>query len=66
MGAMDKMARKVNRVKWLCLHLKQICLEVKDVQMKNITCRVLFFKMSSVNIFFTYLSKKYHGRYLCS
>lgn len=32
----------------------------KISQMKNITCHVLFFQKSSVDIFFTYLSKKYY------
>lgn len=43
MGAMDKMAQKVNCVKWLCLHLKQICLEVKvgTDEKYNLSCFIL-------------------------
>jgi len=57
---MDKMAQKVTRMTWSCLHLKQICLQVKISQMKNVTFHILFFQISLSTSFFIYLSKKYH------
>lgn len=49
MGAMTKMDLKVKHMKWLCLHLKLV--QVKISCMKN-NFFVLFFKMTSVNIFY--------------